>query len=83
MKMNANQIVLYATNEGKLYNEHRAYAADKVGTRTWETHVIYKVLPLYRKEFHEPFEGASHANIEEAAVFLQKYYIRELEEEAA
>ena len=64
----------YAINTGKLYNQHCTMATEVASHRVWELHVRVNVLPLYRKEHHEPYEGMTIAEIAEVATELQHYY---------
>jgi hypothetical protein len=80
MKMNANQIVLYATNEGRLYETHKDLAKKTVLPAQWRIHIKKLVLPMYRQEFQEPHEGMSREEIQEAAEMLADYYAEHLKE---
>ena len=64
----------YATNTGSLYKQHLDMATEVASIRVWELHVRVNVLPAYKKEHHEPYEGMSVAELLQVATELQHYY---------
>ena len=72
--MNAQQLALYATNEGKLYNRHLELARENAPPVEWRFHIRNAVLPMYRRTFNEPWEGMCQKDIEKAGKALAEYY---------
>ena len=79
--MNANDLVLFATNTGKLYPRHLSLAKAGATLKGWENHVKTLVLPEYRFELREPYEGLSLVAIEQVAKELSDYYAEHVKEE--
>jgi hypothetical protein len=70
----------YAINTGKFYQQHCEMAREGATHRVWALHVRVNVLPLYRKEHHEPYEGMSIAEADLCATELKAYYEQHLAE---
>jgi hypothetical protein len=70
----------FAINTGKLYQQHCAMAREGATPRIWTLHVRANVLPLYRTELQEPYEGLSKAEIDLCAHELATYYHLHLDE---
>ena len=70
----------YAINTGSLYPQHCEMAREGADPRVWELHVRVNVLPLYRVELHERYEGMSLAELDLVAKELRDYYINHLNE---
>jgi hypothetical protein len=64
----------FAINTGKFYDQHCQMASEVATHRVWELHVRVNLLPAYRRELHEPYEGMSIAEIALCATELQHYY---------
>jgi len=73
----ANELVLFATNTGPLLQTHLHLARTN---GNWREHIVFTLLPLYRKEFHEPRAAMRRDNIITAASELSDYYIQYLSE---
>ena len=72
--MTPEALKTFAINTGKLYHQHVDMATEVASHRVWELHVRVNVLPLYRKQHHEPYDGLTIAEISEVATELQHYY---------
>lgn len=70
----------FAINTGKFYDQHCQMAREGATARIWTLHVRANVLPLYRKEFDEPYEGMSKIDIDQVAIELRGYYLRHIAE---
>jgi hypothetical protein len=70
----------FAINTGKLYDQHCLMAREGASPRVWELHVRVNVLPAYRVERHEPYEGMSKAELSLCAHELATYYHLHLDE---
>jgi hypothetical protein len=70
----------YATNTGHFYQRHLRYARDNAPQREWVRYVRADLLPYYRRENHEPFEGMSVTEIEVVANELKFYYGNHIQE---
>jgi hypothetical protein len=55
-------------------------AREGASPRVWELHVRVNVLPAYRRDCHEPYEGASKAELALCATELAAYYHLHLDE---
>ena len=64
----------YAINTGKLYEQHCTMARNAANPTVWELHVKVNVLPAFKKENDEPYEGLSRADVELVATALASYY---------
>lgn len=73
----------FAINTGKFYDQHCAMAREGASARVWTLHVRVVVLPAYRKEFDEPYEGMSKIDIDLVAIELRGYYLQHLRESDA
>lgn len=72
--MTPRVLIDFAINTGKLYPQHLAMAREGATARVWELHVRVNVLPLYRVEHHEPYEGMSKDELAAVAKELDEYY---------
>ena len=72
--MRVDELKTFAVNTGKFYKQHVDMATEVASLRVWELHVRVNVLPLYRKQHHEPYDGLTIAEISEVATELQHYY---------
>ena len=72
--MRVDELKTFAINTGKFYQQHVDMATEVASLRVWELHVRVNVLPLYRKQHHEPYDGLTIAEISEVATELQHYY---------
>jgi len=78
--MQVHDLTLYAINTSEWYETHKALAHAKTLAHpvvvfiTWRQHVINTVIPAYRREFHEPYEGMSEEEVKEVARNLQEHY---------
>ena len=70
----------YAINTGKLYNQHCTMAREGATLRVWELHVIVNVLPEFKKENDEPYEGLSRAEVSTLGEELRTYYMAHIAE---
>jgi hypothetical protein len=70
----------YAINTGAFYQQHCEMAREGASHRVWALHLRVNVLPKYRKELHEPYEGASIAELDLCATELMDYYRNHLDE---
>lgn len=77
-KLGADEIVLYATNTGSLYEAHKRMAREGAKLDTWKAHVTGRVLTLYGREV-EPAWAPLRTRIA-AATELKAYYERHLRE---
>lgn len=80
--MRVQALVLYATNEGLLYPRHLELAREGAGLEVWVSHVRRAVLPAYRHQFNEPYEGLSLEDMANVAAELKAYYANHIEEGA-
>lgn len=78
--MTVNDLVLFAQNTASLYPLHREMVEKGVIWRLWFNHVKFQVIPLYRKEMNEPFDGMSLDNLGEVADKLRCYYNQHVKE---
>jgi hypothetical protein len=81
--MRVQELKDYAINTGKFYNQHCEMAREGATHRVWELHVRANILLDYRREFREPYEGLSTAELSTVATELQRYYINHLDESDA
>jgi hypothetical protein len=70
----------YALNTGKFYRQHCEMAREGALVRIWDLHLRVNVLPHYRRECHEPYEGMSKAELNLCATELLVYYRNHLDE---
>jgi hypothetical protein len=70
----------YAINTGKLYEQHCTMAREGASLRVWQLHVTVNVLPAFKKENDEPYEGLSRAEVEMVGGELRAYYVQHMEE---
>lgn len=70
----------FAVNTGAFYQQHCQMAREGASPRVWELHVRVNVLPEYRRACHEPYEGASKAELALVATELAAYYRQHLDE---
>jgi hypothetical protein len=70
----------YAVNTGKFYDQHVNMAREGANLKLWALHLRVNVLPLYRKQMHEPYEGMSIADIDAVADRLIDYYTTHISE---
>ena len=71
--MTVEDLVLYAKNNQDLHEEQISMAVLPV--ENWGIHVRIAVLPSYRRELHQPYEGMTLDNLHEVAEQLREYYV--------
>jgi hypothetical protein len=81
--MRVEDLKTFAINTAKFYAQHCDMAEQIASHRIWALHVRVNVLPLYRREFHEPYEGMTVAELDEVATELQHYYSQHIGERDA
>ena len=80
--MTPETLEFFARNTGDYYAEHCELAKSNAPLERWEQHIRVRVLPRYRREENEPYEGLSRLEIKAAAAALKVYYKRKLTEGA-
>jgi hypothetical protein len=70
----------YAVNIGEFYATHCTMARQDASPIVWVLHLTSRVLPRYRREHHEPYEGMSRVDCEECAAELRAYYKAHIDE---
>jgi hypothetical protein len=70
----------FAINSGPFYNQHCHMAREAVSTNLWILHVRANLLPAYKRENYEPYEGMSKAEIALVAKELAAYYVQHVGE---
>jgi hypothetical protein len=73
----------YATNTGHFYNRHLRLARDAAPVHMWARYIRADLLPYYRREQHEPFDGMSCEDIDTLASKLMDYYANHIMESDA
>jgi hypothetical protein len=73
--LSAREIVLFATNTGRLYETHLKMIRDHATVMAWEGHVILTVLPAYRRDCRDRLATMNDATVEDAAAQLLLYYM--------
>jgi hypothetical protein len=79
--MNVENLVLYARNNEKLDEIMYRMAKRHCTINQWTEIVGHNIIPCYRRELNEPFDGMSKYDIQLAARRLKEIYEDELEEE--
>ena len=72
--MTPHQLYEFAINTGKLYEQHCTMARNAANPTVWVLHVKVNVLPTYKKEADEPYEGMSRVEVGRVATALASYY---------
>jgi hypothetical protein len=70
----------YAVNTGHFYNRHLRLSRDAVPVHVWARYIRADLLPYYRREQHEPFDGMSCEEIDTVASKLMDYYANHIQE---
>jgi hypothetical protein len=70
----------YAVNTGKFYEQHVTMAREGATHRLWALHTRVNILPLYRKEHREPYEGMSIIELDAVADQLIDHYTTHISE---
>jgi hypothetical protein len=78
MKISASEVVLCATNEGEIYQNHLTMAREGATLQTWQHFILTRFMPRYRK--HTPDATLTRAALRLAAKELQRYYKEHLKE---
>lgn len=78
--MNVYGLVLFAQNTQSFYQKHLTMAKEKQTWLQWFNHVKVWVLPTYRKEMGEPFDGMSIVDLGLVADALKAYYEEHIKE---
>jgi hypothetical protein len=73
----------FAINTGKFYDQHCMMAREGASPRVWMLHTRVNLLPEYRRDNHEPYEGMSIAELDLCAKELADYYRQHLNESDA
>jgi hypothetical protein len=79
-EMTPDDLSLYAKNCGNLYPVMCGMAKTNAPQRSWETFVKLTIIPQYKRECHEPFEGMSLDEISETATDLKDHYAEHVKE---
>lgn len=78
--MTVNDLVLFARNTGSFYQDHVLMAKNHHSIGDWETHIVKNVIPIYRRECNEPYDGMSWSEIGQASEELRAYYKQHIKE---
>jgi hypothetical protein len=70
----------YAINTGHFYNRHLRLSRDAAPVHVWARYIRADLLPYYRREQHEPFDGMSCEEIDTVASKLMDYYANHIQE---
>lgn len=77
--MTSEQLVMYVQNTGSMYEGNCQMAKQHRDFTAWYARAL-RGLKLMRKEYHEPNEGMSEAELQEAARQLKTYYEEHIKE---
>jgi len=80
--MTPETLEFFARNTGDFYAAHCEYARIGADEIRWHIHVTRTVLPRYRLEHSEPYEGLSRDEIALVVAALRAYYARKIKEGA-
>jgi hypothetical protein len=78
--MTPRALIDYAINTGHFYNRHVRYARERASQSVWHLYVRATLLPHYRRETREPYEGMSEIEIGVVANELMFYYANHIKE---
>ena len=78
--MQPEDLELFGRNCGDLYDKQCNWARNGAPLSKWQQHVRMELLPRYRREEHEPYEGLSLAALEAVAKELKRHYERLVKE---
>jgi hypothetical protein len=78
--MTPRTLIDYAINTGHFYNRHLRLTRDNAPPSVWARYIRADLLPHYRREMHEPYDGLSTVEIDLVANELKFYYGNHVQE---